>query len=101
MSVMTMCSAARDGDIKALERLLADGADPNGRDPDTGIPPLHWAVSCHSVRMVRLLAKAGADVNQHDAYGRSALAYARYWSQVVGSTKCHPVIHALLLLGAH
>lgn len=44
------------------ERLLAAGADPDARD-SRGYTPLHTAAEQDAAEVVRLLAKAGADLS--------------------------------------
>ena len=56
-------TAAQSGDVDAVRRLLADGADPNAREAGDNTTPLHWAAAAKHVEAVRALLDAGADVH--------------------------------------
>jgi hypothetical protein len=57
--------AAEKGRREAIEVLLSAGADPNNRLlPKHGTFPLDWAVFGGDIECVRLLLKAGAEVNR-------------------------------------
>ena len=56
-----LVDAARDGDLGAVEALIAAGADPNARED--GYPALQIAVRDGTVEVVEALLGAGADVN--------------------------------------
>ena len=58
--------AAHDGDVAAIGRLLADGADPEARDTNRRTPAHVAAFASHEAA-VAALAKGGADVNALDA----------------------------------
>ncbi|MDH3582097.1 MAG: ankyrin repeat domain-containing protein, partial [Hyphomicrobiales bacterium] len=58
--------AAHDGDVAAIGRLLADGADPEARDTNRRTPA-HVAAFASHEDAVAALAKGGADVNALDA----------------------------------
>ena len=58
--------AAHDGDVAAIRRLLADGADPEVRDGNRRTP-LHVAAFASHEDAVAALAKGAADVNALDA----------------------------------
>jgi ankyrin repeat protein len=60
--------ATRDGDIKKVKSLIADGVDVNSRDWNGGTP-LHLAVSHGGPDLVELLLDHGADINATDKYG--------------------------------
>jgi len=60
-------------DVGSLKSLLAQGVDPNSRDPK-GMPALMLAVRRESPRVFdALLARADIDVNARNAAGESAL----------------------------
>lgn len=60
-------------DVGSLKSLLAQGVDPNSRDPK-GMPALMLAVRRESPRVFdALLAHAGIDVNARNSAGESAL----------------------------
>ncbi|MEU6348083.1 ankyrin repeat domain-containing protein [Streptomyces sp. NPDC047072] len=53
--------AVRQGDARAVEALLADGADPDGLDDTDGVPVLCLAVAAYDDAVVEVLLNAGAD----------------------------------------
>jgi ankyrin repeat protein len=55
--------AARDGDVAAVEKMLARGCDPNARSWRNSRPLLEAASGGH-LDVVKLLVEKGADVNQ-------------------------------------
>ena len=55
--------AAKRGHLDAVRLLLAQGADPNAREPGDNTTPLHWAAAHGHVHVVRALLDAGADVH--------------------------------------
>ncbi len=59
----TLYQAARDGNLPAIRRLLAKGADVNQRDAKTGQTPLMSACLSElaGLEIVRLLIDPGAD----------------------------------------
>lgn len=61
--------AAHRGDVDAIERLVAAGADVDARDA-RGRTPAHVAAFASADAALRALAKAGADMNalEHQAY---------------------------------
>ena len=63
--------AAQAGDVEAIVRLVAAGADVNARD-EHGNTPLKYA-SCEPVPAVRKLIELGADVNLGDDRGFTPL----------------------------
>ncbi len=71
-SCAVLARAAHDGDMAAVQRLLASGAPVNGADA-FGRTALHEAAMWdHDAILARLL-RAGADVHAQDAAGRTAL----------------------------
>ncbi|GAA4344076.1 ankyrin repeat domain-containing protein [Flaviaesturariibacter amylovorans] len=69
--------AARAGDVKKLERLLARGADINEQDID-GNTPLMAALLAWQYAAAHLLLARGADVALRDREGHTALMWAAY-----------------------
>ena len=106
-----LVDAAADGDLGAVEALIAAGADPNARID--GYPALQFAVGDGTVEVVEALLAAGADVN---AFGEwvpgccqdrdTALHQAvRYWHMcddhiIEFCSKRAKVIQVLLAAGA-
>jgi ankyrin repeat protein len=73
-----VAAAARNGDIEAVKKQLAAGADVNALEPD-GTSALLWAAYQSSPDLVQLLIKAGADVNAANSFGVTPLLQsARY-----------------------
>lgn len=67
--------AAHDGDIEAVKREVAAGADLEARDGD-GRTAVHIAAFASHEAVVEVLAAAGADMNalEHDAYDAVTIA---------------------------
>ena len=59
-------------DLRAIARLLKDGADPNAQD-DNGFSPLHFAAQESLPEAARLLLEAGAVPNIKDSFGNTPL----------------------------
>jgi ankyrin repeat protein len=68
-------SAARSGDLDALEEAIRAGADVNAPD-ENGTVPLGWATSLGHREVVRMLLQAGAEVDHQTPRGQSALNVA-------------------------
>jgi ankyrin repeat protein len=64
-------SFARQGDVAAIQFLLAHGADPNFTS--TGDTALHAAVGANAYECAEILLNAGANVNQQDVDGWAPL----------------------------
>lgn len=73
-------SAAREGDIKEMERLISAGANVNARNA-YGLTPLHSAALYGKVEAARLLIRNGADVNAIDSNGKTPLHFAAFYDQ--------------------
>jgi len=79
-SSRTLHEAAESGDVVALRRLVASGADVN--EPDlNGERPLHRAAGYGSVAAVRTLVELGAGKNVKDFRGATPLHYAAHKGQ--------------------
>ena len=65
--------AARTGDLRAMKRYIAAGADVNAPDENLNIPPLAWSASHGHAEATRLLIENGADVNIKDDNGSTPL----------------------------
>ncbi len=91
--------AVADSDIRRAERMLEKGADPNSCM--CNIPILSCAVTEGNKKMVKLLLEHGADVNQKDFYGNTALVrslqYHGSWGR--GNT-CKGMVTMLIDKGA-
>jgi ankyrin repeat protein len=87
-------SAAFDGNVEEVKKLLKKGADPNIKDK-YGWTPLHWAASGGHVDVVKLLLVHGADPTVKDEDGRTPLDLAR----VKGRRKVVSVIEEWLRRG--
>lgn len=65
-------TAAKQGDLLALQRLLADGVDLNRRDA-LGVAPLEWAAIYGQAEAVSWLIEHGAAVNARSPQGSTPL----------------------------
>jgi hypothetical protein len=71
-----LAELARGRDESGIERLLQEGADPNGTSPwerPTWAPALHSAVNSLRLPIIERLLSAGADVDARDDLGRTPL----------------------------
>uniref|UniRef100_A0AC34QYT0 Uncharacterized protein n=1 Tax=Panagrolaimus sp. JU765 TaxID=591449 RepID=A0AC34QYT0_9BILA len=73
---IAVCLAVSKGDLATIQAWHAAGATFSEADYQ-GRTPLHAAVSCNDLEMVKYLCAAGADPNLCDNFGRSALDEAR------------------------
>jgi hypothetical protein len=88
-----LIQAVQAGDLKKVQKLIADGADVNQAN-DVGFPALSIAASRGDEHMTRLLLHAGANVNARSVtLNDTALAGAVQHGN-------GPTIHALLAAGA-
>ena len=85
---MTLSDAVRSGDIRAVRKLLAAGADPNTIPPNDDIVPLFYALN-EGAEMVKLLIQHGADVNVTGRGDATPLAKA----EARGQTEVASVLH--------
>lgn len=67
--------AAGQGDLTALQALLASGAAVNETD-ESSCSALHFAADRGQLEAVQVLLAAGADINAADADGQTPLHYA-------------------------
>jgi ankyrin repeat protein len=65
------------GRVEIAAQLLAHGADVNGRAPEFGETPLHYAASYGQRAMIEFLVRSGADLNAGDYNGVRPVQYAR------------------------
>lgn len=70
-----LADAAADGRIADVQRLIAEGADPNavGRE---GVSPLMWALVHRNADGMAALLASGADAAHADTFGETALHMA-------------------------
>ena len=69
---LALHTAARQGNIAEITRLLAEGADPNARDKH-GATPLHRAAASANPEIVTILIDALADLHARDEHGNTPL----------------------------
>ena len=84
--------AAADGNTQEVERLLAQGEDPD-KPNRYGVTPLRIASMRGQAETAKLLIARGADVNARDSEGRSHLHFASHFGH-------REVAEALLAAGA-
>lgn len=75
VKVETLAAAAKVGDVEAIKKFIAEGADVNEQD-GRGISPLGVAVGFNRVAAVKELLEQGADKEQRDKQGNTVLHYA-------------------------
>src|SRR6476469_1079290 len=73
-------SAARDGRLDDVRRLLEQGADPNTREEGDNTYPLHWAAAARQVEVARALLDAGGDVQGvGDVHAMDVIGWATFF----------------------
>ena len=77
-SIQVIWSAAKRGDAVGIEKLLKEGANPNGKDPTTGVLPLEWAALGGHPEAMAILIEGGAKVDGRDREGSTALHAAAF-----------------------
>jgi hypothetical protein len=70
-----LVKAAEQGDVEEVRKLLKRGADPNYKNKD-GITALLWAASACNHALVKLLLDEGANHDDRDKLGQTALMLA-------------------------
>lgn len=60
---LELLEAVIDEDLSLVEKLLAQGANPNAHIDDDKISPLHFAAQYNALAIAELLIYAGADLN--------------------------------------
>ncbi|KAF3931968.1 hypothetical protein ABW20_dc0102268 [Dactylellina cionopaga] len=76
------------------KKLLEMGIDPNGQDINSGAP-LTYACMCYKMECVELLLEWGADVNDDDITGFTALIYiaGQPWNHYLETERTNPRHH--------
>lgn len=69
------------GHITGVKQALADGADPNAKDPESGTPILTIAALMGYTDIVALLLEQGADINAKGGDGGTALHAAAFFGR--------------------
>lgn len=72
----TIWSAAGAGDLAAVTRAIAGGADVNAVDDENGRTPLMYAAESGKVEVVKILIDAGAEVSKASRRGGTPLGMA-------------------------
>ena len=75
LAELALIGAANDGNIEAVKKHLAAGADVNAKS-NTGRTPLHWAAARGHKEVAELLIAEGADVNAKGDDGNTPLGTA-------------------------
>lgn len=70
-----LAAAACDGDSNKVSELVGAGANVNASGFE-GITPLTWALTCHSEEGMRALLESGANPNQKEKWGETAVTVA-------------------------
>jgi len=87
--IESLQDAAKAGDVEAAKKLLAEGADVDGKDA-RGITPLGVAVGFNKIPIIKEFLQANADVEVTDPKGNTALHYAA--GTAPGTTTLYPSI---------
>jgi ankyrin repeat protein len=79
-----------------LQRMLAEGADPNQRG-DGPEAPIHVAARRRRVKAIEILLDHGADINARNAHGKTAYAHAirRGFGDVVAALRARDTVTSL------
>jgi hypothetical protein len=75
-------TAARTGNMEAIKKYLAAGADINALDNEVGMTLLMWASLFGQTETIELLIQKGADVNAKNRSGTTPLHGATFLGQI-------------------
>ena len=81
-SSQDLSGAVFTGDLTAVKQALADGADPNAQDPQSGSTLLATAALMGHTKVVALLLEHGADINGRSRDGGTALHAAAFLGRI-------------------
>ena len=81
-SAQNLSAAAFTGNLAAMKQALADGADPNTKDPTSGGTLLSTAALMGHTKVVALLLEHGANINAKSRDGGTALHAAAFLGRV-------------------
>lgn len=95
MRVAELIAASRSGDTDKISELLANGADVNAPEPESGDTPLLAAIDKSQWAAARLLLKSRPDLSLQDKNGNSPLYIA-----VSRGDAALPIVDSLLDVGA-
>ncbi len=73
-----LCDAVRNGDLRAVKKQLANGADINAEDNEFGVTALSWATLRGDTAIAQFLIAKGADVNAKNRDGSTPLHSAAF-----------------------
>ena len=82
--ILKFGKAVEGGDLDAVQKMLADGVDPNTRVPGAWLDytPLFLAVKGNQIEVTRALLKAGADPSIEDGNGDPVMVHAAHRDRV-------------------
>ena len=81
-SSQDLSGAVFTGDLTAVKQALADGADPNAQDPQSGSTLLATAALMGHTKVVALLLEHGADINGRSRDDGTALHAAAFLGRI-------------------
>ncbi|MBR2625916.1 MAG: ankyrin repeat domain-containing protein, partial [Lentisphaeria bacterium] len=90
--------AAQGNNVGTITYLLSKGADINFKVEKSGVTPLMVAASQHKLEACNLLLENGAEIDEPDIYGATALHYSVANSKTAQNS--HTIVEALLAKGA-
>eukprot|EP00475_Leptophrys_vorax_P026276 TRINITY_DN3698_c0_g2_i4.p1 TRINITY_DN3698_c0_g2~~TRINITY_DN3698_c0_g2_i4.p1 ORF type:complete len:141 (+),score=34.50 TRINITY_DN3698_c0_g2_i4:60-482(+) len=88
-----LLSAAKEGDVVQIEQALNEGADVNAVEPITAETAMHHAAEGGHIVAIDLLSRRGANMEQPNTFGCTALHLAVQANNIPG-------VKALLEYGA-